>query len=159
MKRQSIERRIKEIAEGMGLSYMCESWYRANQALDRYRRGGHGGHLEHPDGLTLPVCLYVQPVAGTLHFTDSGFVRDAPSCSICFADEMPFDYKGAEVQRLAERLKGLAVKFIEAVNNSGYFAPVGGRVSYRVAFDKFDANLCIVTLSLTLEEAVGECVE
>ena len=72
---------------------------------------------------------------------------------------MPLDYKGADAQEIAERLKGLAVRFIVAVNESGFFVPVAGQINYRVAFDKMDANLCIVTLSLTLQEQAGVCFD
>ena len=65
----------------------------------------------------------------------------------------------AEAQEIAERLKGLAVRFIVAVNESGFFVPVDGQINYRVAFDKMDANLCIVTLSLTLQEQAGVCFD
>ena len=72
---------------------------------------------------------------------------------------MPFDYRGEEAQRIAERLKGIAMQFIERVNNCGFFVPVEGAVNYRVAFDKLDANLCVVTLEITLRELVGECID
>lgn len=156
---KTIENKVKEIAESLGLTYLCESWHRANQAFDRFRRQGEERELKHPDGLTLPACLYVQPVSGFFNFTSQGFVRDAPACLIAFADAMPFDYRGADVQEIAERLKALAVQFVVAVNESGYFLPVGGQVNYRVAFDKMDANLCIVTLSLTLQEQTGACLD
>ena len=159
MEKQTVENKVKEIAEAMGLTYLCESWFRANQAFDRFRRQGESREVTHPDGLTLPACLYVQPVAGFLNFTSQGFVRDAPSCLISFADAMPLDYKGADAQEIAERLKGLAVRFIVAVNESGFFVPVAGQINYRVAFDKMDANLCIVTLSLTLQEQAGVCFD
>ena len=159
MEKPTVENKVKEIAEAMGLTYLCESWFRANQAFDRFRRQGDRREVTHPDGLTLPACLYVQPVAGFLNFTSQGFVRDAPSCLISFADAMPLDYKGAEAQEIAERLKGLAVRFIVAVNESGFFVPVAGQINYRVAFDKMDANLCIVTLSLTLQEQAGVCFD
>ena len=106
MEKQTVENKVKEIAEAMGLTYLCESWFRANQAFDRFRRQGESREVTHPDGLTLPACLYVQPVAGFLNFTSQGFVRDAPSCLISFADAMPLDYKGADAQgdrRAAER--------------------------------------------------------
>ena len=141
MEKQTVENKVKEIAEAMGLTYLCESWFRANQAFDRFRRQGES------------------PVAGFLNFTSQGFVRDAPSCLISFADAMPLDYKGADAQEIAERLKGLAVRFIVAVNESGFFVPVAGQINYRVAFDKMDANLCIVTLSLTLQEQAGVCFD
>lgn len=159
MKKTTIEQKVREIAEGMGLSYLCESWYRANVAFDRFRRQGETREITHPDGLTLPACLYVQPVSGYLDFTPQGFVRDAPTCLISFADAMPFDYRGAEAQEIAERMKALAVRFIAKVNESGFFQPISGRVDYRVSFDKMDANLCIVTLSLTLQEEIGQCVD
>ena len=104
MEKPTVENKVKEIAEAMGLTYLCESWFRANQAFDRFRRQGDRREVTHPDGLTLPACLYVQPVAGFLNFTSQGFVRDAPSCLISFADAMPLDYKGAEAQEIAERL-------------------------------------------------------
>ena len=148
MEKPTVENKVKEIAEAMGLTYLCESWFRANQAFDRFRRQGDRREVTHPDGLTLPACLYVQPVAGFLNFTSQGFVRDAPSCLISFADAMPLDYKGAEAQEIAERLKGLAVRFIVAVNESGFFVPVAGQINYRVAFDKMDANLCIVAMDV-----------
>lgn len=134
MEKPTVENKVKEIAEAMGLTYLCESWFRANQAFDRFRRQGDRREVTHPDGLTLPACLYVQPVAGFLNFTSQGFVRDAPSCLISFADAMPLDY-------------------------SGFFVPVAGQINYRVAFDKMDANLCIVTLSLTLQEQAGVCFD
>lgn len=156
---ETIENKVKVIAESLGLTYLCESWHRANQAFDRFRRQGPEREVTHPDGLTLPACLYVQPVSGYFNFTSQGFARDAPACLIAFADAMPFDYRGADAQEIAERLKALAVQFIVAVNESGYFLPVGGQVNYRVAFDKMDANLCIVTLSLTLQEQTGTCLD
>lgn len=159
MEGMTIEKKVKEIAEALGLTYLCESWNRANEAFDRFRRQGEDRKIRHPDGLTLPACLYVQPVSGYLNFTSQGFVRDAPSCLVAFADAMPFDYKGAEAQEITERMKALAVRFITAVNESGFFMPVDGQVNYRVAFDKMDANLCIVTLSLTLQEQTGDCLD
>lgn len=69
MEKQTVENKVKEIAEAMGLTYLCESWFRANQAFDRFRRQGESREVTHPDGLTLPACLYVQPVAGFLNFT------------------------------------------------------------------------------------------
>lgn len=155
----TIEQKVREIAEAMGLSYLCESWYRANVAFDAFRRKTDTGEMEHPEGKTLPACLYVQPVSGYFNFTPQGFVRDAPSCLISFADAMPLDYRGDEAQEIAERMKNLAVRFIAAANESGFFQPISERIDYRVSFDRMDANLCIVTISLTLQEGVGQCVD
>lgn len=86
-------------------------------------------------------------------------MTDAPACLIAFADAMPFDYRGEEAQQIAEQLKGIAMQFIERVNNCGFFVPVEGAVNYRVAFDKLDANLCCGDSRNTLRELVGECID
>lgn len=72
MEKPTVENKVKEIAEAMGLTYLCESWFRANQAFDRFRRQGDRREVTHPDGLTLPACLYVQPVAGFSEFHVAG---------------------------------------------------------------------------------------
>lgn len=161
MKLNNIESRVKEIAEGMGLSYICETWTRANVVLDKFRRdqSSSGKPVVHKDGLKLPVCLYVQPVAGSLKFTELDMCKDAPVCSVSFADAMPFDYRGDEAQEIAERMKNVAANFVVRCNESGYFEQISGDVRYQIAFDKLDANLCIVTLQLTLVESVGVCAE
>ena len=53
MEKPTVENKVKEIAEAMGLTYLCESWFRANQAFDRFRRQGDRREVTHPDGLTL----------------------------------------------------------------------------------------------------------
>lgn len=155
----TVEKKVGEIAAKMGLSYMCETWARANVLLDKFRRVGASRSVQPPDGYTLPVCIYVQPVAGAFKFTKGGYVKDAPSCFISFADAMPLDFTGDEAQSIAERLKGIATDFIAEVNNSGAFEPIYGDVSYKIGFDRLDACLCIVSITPTLAELHGVCVE
>lgn len=145
----TVEQKVKEIAEGMGATYLCDTWVSANERLDRYRR----------EGKSFPVCQYVQPVNGSLVFTPQGMVQDAPSCFIAFADLMDFQAKGEESQVIVERLKGMCVEFIERANKSQFFKSISGSVAYRVAYDDMDMNLCIVYMELTLQERVGQCVE
>ena len=161
MKLNNIESKVAAIAEEMGLSFICETWTRANVVLDKFRRDTSAPNrpVVNRDGLTLPVCLYVQPVAGSLKFTNLGMCKDAPSCSISFADAMPFDYRGDEAQDIADRLKNLAADFVVRCNRSGYFEQISGDVQYQIAFDRMDANLCIVTLRLSLIDAVGVCAD
>ena len=155
----TIEGKVREIAGAMGLSYACETWERANAVFDGFRRVEAERLEEAPEGATLPACLYVQPVSGRLYFEPSGRAADAPACQVAFVDAMPLDYQGEEAQQIAERLKGIAVQFVERVNNCGFFVPVEGVVNYQTAFDKLGANLCVVTLETTLRELVGECVD
>lgn len=155
----TVEQKVGEIARKMGLSYMCESWARANVAIDKFRRTGNDRRVVANDGTTLPLCLYVQPVAGAMKFTSGGYVKDAPSCFISFADAMPFDYTGEQAQAIAERLRRLAIDFIVALNASGVFEPIYGDVQYKIAYDRLDACLCIVSITPTLVEIVGNCIE
>ena len=47
MEKPTVENKVKEIAEAMGLTYLCESWFRANQAFDRFRRQGDRREVTH----------------------------------------------------------------------------------------------------------------
>lgn len=153
----SVEKYVRDIVEGMGLDYLCESYARANVAFDRYKRRANK-RVTATDGHRLPACLFVQPAAGTMNVAPRGVVTDAPACLVCFADEMPLDYTGEEAQNVSDRLRAMAEEFVRRVNRSATLKPVTGSVGYRVAFDSMDANLCTVTLSLTLEEAIGRCI-
>lgn len=145
----TVEEKVREIVEAMGLPYICDSWVSANERLDRYRQEVN----------SFPVCQYVQPVSGSLIFTEQGMVQDAPSCFIAFADLMTFQAKGEESQQIAERLKGLCIDFVERANLSGFFQPITGAIPYRVTYDDLDVNLCIVYMEIDLRERVGTCVE
>lgn len=158
MLKPTVEKRIAELAAAAGLAYMCETWPRANQRFDKYRRNREGKVVA-DDGSKLPALLYVQPVAGGLDFTSAGFVKDNPQTLLAFADAMPLDFTGEQAQTIAEKLKGIAADFVQRMNKSGYFQPIEGRVPYTVGFDRLDACLCIVTITPEVEELVGECVE
>lgn len=153
----TVEQNVRSIIEEMGLDYICEPWVRANAALDRYRRRADK-RMGADDGHTLPVGIYVQPKGGTMNISEHGIVADAPSCLIGFADEMPFDFKGEEAQAIAERLKSMAEEFVRRANDSGHFKPIVGNISYEISYDSLDANLCIVSLKLNIEEAQGRCI-
>lgn len=153
----SVEKSIRGIIEGMGLDYICESWVRANLALDRYRRRADK-RVKADDGHRLPVGIYIQPERGTLNITERGSVTDAPSCLVAFADEMPFDYTGAQALEVSERMKALAEEFIRRVNESDELKPITGNIAYKCTYDNYDANLCVVSLETTIEEANGRCV-
>lgn len=154
----TIEQKVGQIASDMGLSYLCETWSRANVILDKFRRTGEGRTVCAPDGMTLPVCLFIQPVSGRLNLRQ-GQMRDAPECFLSFADAMPFDFTGEQAQEIAERLKGLAIDFIIRANDSRYFEPLTGDIPYKIAFDKLDANLCMVSITPTIKELHGICIE
>lgn len=153
----TVEKRIKAIIEGMGLDYICESWARSNAVLDRYRRRADK-RVKADDGHKLPVGIYIQPTSGTLNIAERGTVTDAPSCLVAFADEMPFDYTGRQAQEVAERMKALAEEFLRRVNADEWLKPISGNIAYNIAYDRLDANLCVVTITATIEEAWGRCI-
>lgn len=145
---------VRQVAEGLGLSFMYETMARANVLMDKVRR--RNGVVEW-NGKALPICLYVQPVSGRIAYDEVGNRRDIPSCLMCFGEAMPLDYKGEEAEAIVERLKGYATEFIEGMNALGEYLPIGGDINYQVGFDRMDANLCILSMELTIEPLYGEC--
>jgi hypothetical protein len=154
----TVEQKIEQIVKDMGLSYMCETWTRANLEFDKFRRKGEDKKMQHPEGKTLPACLFVQPVSGRLNYRN-GQMKDMPNCFVSFADAMPLDFTGDQAKELTERLKALAIDFILRVNDSRMFEPIDGDIAYTVAFDKLDANLCMFTITPTIKELHGLCIE
>lgn len=153
----TVEQNIKAIIESMGLDYICESWHRANLVLDRYQRRANK-RVTATDGHKLPVGIYLQPKNGTLNIADRGSVTDAPSCMVCFADEMPFGFTGRQAVEVAERLKAMAEEFVRRVRDCEELKPISGAIAYNIGYDAADANLCVVTLNATIEEAQGRCI-
>lgn len=158
MEHSTIEQRIAQIAREAGLTYMCETWPRANLRFDKFHRQ-QDGTVKTDDGETLPALLYVQPISGGLNFTPTGYLKDSPQTLLAFADEMPLDFTGEQAQTIAERLKGIAADFVERMNRSGYFEQIEGRVPYQISFDRLDANLCIFTITPEVVETPGTCID
>lgn len=152
----TIEQRIAKIAREAGLSYMCETWPRANLRFDKFRRQ-KDGTVTNDTGQQLPALLFVQPISGGLDFTSTGALKDSPQCLLAFADAMPLDFTGEQAQEISERLKGIAADFVSRMNRSGYFEIIEGRVPYKVSFDRLDANLCIFTITPEVVATVGTC--
>lgn len=158
MEQPTIEKKIAQIAREAGLTYMCETWPRANLRFDKFRRQPDGS-VKTDDGETLPALLYVQPISGGLVFTETGFLKDSPQTLLAFAEQMPLDYTGEQAQTIVERLKGIAADFVGRMNRSGFFEQIDGRVNYSISFDRLDANLCIFTITPEVRELVGVCVQ
>lgn len=148
---------LRDIAQGLGCSFMYESRLSANNLLDAFRRDPQSHEMVLPDGMTFPVMLYVQAVDGSLSVNAHGAVIDSPECDVCFMLPMPFQARGPETVKIAEELNRLAVAFVHAVNSCPWLQPIAGPLRYSLAYDDYDANLCVLTLTLTLTEAVGSC--
>lgn len=148
--KKSVEQKIKDIVDAMGVHYVFESWHRANVEIDRRQRTKE---------LKFPLCINILPVSGNLNWKKNGQITDAPNCLIAFGDKIALDFKSDQVQTIVEKLKGIGMQFIERVNKGGVFEPVAGQVRYSVSYDKLDANLVIVTFEIQLKELQGECSE
>ena len=140
----TVEQKIRGIVESMeGVNYMFKNWAQANVDLD------------HVEG---PTVIYVLPPSGELDFHHSS-VKDYPESQIAFVSSTEFDFEGDENDNIIERMKRLCIRFVRAVNESGLFEPIEGRITYRVLYDHLDENVTgiVITPQLIEEEGVILC--
>ena len=52
-------------------------------------------------------------------------------------------------------MKRLCVRFVRAVNESGYFSPLEDDIPYQVLYDHLDHNVTGIVISPTLSEEAG----
>ena len=140
----TIEQRIKKIAEGLGVNYYFGDWQRINVA-------GDTGSID------FPLIAYLLPPSGTVNLSGPG-VRETENGVLAFLGLTVFDFEANENNEIVQDMKELMIRFVNAVNASGEFKPIGGNVRYDVVYDKLDFAVTGVTVSLALQEAVGKCV-
>ena len=140
----TIENRIATIAKGLGLNYYFGDWNRINEAGDTGR-------------CLFPLVAYLLPPSGTINFDGPG-VRETENGVLAFINLTEFDFQADENNEIVQAMKEKMVSFIQAVNLSKQFRPIGGDVRYDILYDKLDFAVTGVTTSLTLKEAVGKCV-
>lgn len=136
-----VREHIKEIASRMGIRYLFASMYEANLLI------GEGD---------FPVLIDVLPVSGSVS-VQLGLVKDAPNCLLFFCDKTSLDYEAEREQPTIARMKQLAFLFIAEANRSGFFEPIE-EATYDIMYDRMDVAVSGVALSLTLKDAIGECV-
>lgn len=137
-----VQEKIKQIVSTIPeLNYEFNDWTRANIKLDK---------------ANLPVCVNVLPVSGQL-FLKNGNFRDYPNCMFAFLDLAELDMDGEENEITVERMKKLAKQFIQAVNKSGKFQPIGDNIPYQVIYDYLDVNVTGVSIQIQLKELIGDC--
>jgi hypothetical protein len=148
--------RLKEIAEAMGATFIYETPARVGLLLDKVKRTGGKVSMA---GASFPVCICMQPVAGAFDFHRvTGDMKDRQNCIVAFGEPMPLDFTGEQAAKISERLKSLALEFIERINNTTEYEGLYGQVQYEVGYDRYDACLCLVTIRFTLVPVAGECV-
>ena len=136
-----VRQRIKTIACKMGIRYLFASMYEANLVV------GDGD---------FPVLIDVLPISGSVAIRQ-GLFMDAPNCLLFFCDKTHLDYKAEREQPTIARMKQLAFEFIAEANRSGYFETIE-EASYEIMYDRTDAAVSGVAVSITLRDAIGVCV-
>lgn len=141
---KSIEKKIRAIADKMGIAYMYDDWTRVNQRIDR---------------APLPTMVNVLPVSGSFRYTNSGATLSLQSdCLIAFLDKTDFDFDSTENDVIVHKMTDYAAAFVMLVNESGDFEPITeDNMRLQVCYDKLDVNVTGVILEITLVETNGYC--
>ena len=135
----TVEGKIRAIAVGLGVNYEFNDWTKGNVDLDK---------------VPTPCIVYIQPPAGRLNF-DRGIAKDYPDCGIAFLDRTDHDDDAVVEDNVVERMKRLAMRFIDAMNNSGWFEHIEGDVPYQVPIDELDSINSGIFLQFTPKEKKG----
>lgn len=142
---KTIERKIASIVEGLDVGYLYANWAQVNVDIDQMLMN-----------LERPVVVYTLPASGTLDVSlTRGRAYDYPTTLMSFFTPSDFDFDGVANNDSVENMKRLALKFINAVNESGEFEAIEGPIGYRVHVDYLDANVTGVSIEITLKEREG----
>lgn len=137
----TVEKKIHSIVESMGadVEYLFMNWAQANVAIDRIEK---------------PTIIYVLPPSGSLFF-EWARVKDKPEAQIAFVCSTEFDFEGEANDDVIEQMKRLCVKFVKALNGSGLFKQIEGKLPYQVLYDHLDQNVTGIVIEPLLEEEEG----
>lgn len=141
----TVEAKIRAVAESLGsdVDYLFCNWAQANVELDKIVR---------------PTIIYVLPPSGDFDINWQR-VKDYPEAQIAFVCSTEFDFESDENDALVEQMKRLAIRFIQALNNSGYFETIEGKLHYQVLYDHLDENVTgiVITPELLEEDGISIC--
>ncbi len=139
----TVEGKVRDIVEKMGedVEYRFYNWAKLNVEMDT---------------ITKPTIVYVLPPSGDFYvdlYTRE--IRDFPEAQIAFLCSTEFDFESEENDAIIEQMKRLCYKFIKAVNESGYFSTLEGKLPDQVLYDHLDENVTVVVITPVLEEEEG----
>lgn len=137
----TVEGKIRSIVEKLGpdVEYRFMNWAQANVEMDK---------------VVGPTIIYILPPSGDFYFSWQE-VKDYPEAQIAFVCSTEFDFESDENDALVEKMKRLCIRFVRALNESGYFAQIEGKLPYQVLYDHLDENVTGVVITPKLEEEVG----
>lgn len=137
----TVQDKLKQVAESLGVSFVFEDWTQANVEIDNK---------------PLPAVVYVLPASGELDFKN-GNIRDNQNGMLAFLDKVELNGNGQDNDSVVDRMKSLAMRFIVKLNETGYFEPLGGVMKYQVAYNKLNAVTSGIVFEVTLKEITGIC--
>ena len=137
----TVERKVKAIVERLGpdVAYLFCNWAQANVEIGKIAK---------------PTIIYVLPPSGDFYVSWQE-IKDYPEAQIAFVCTTEFDFESDENDVLVEQMKRLCYRFIKALNESGYFETIEGKLPYQVLYDHLDENVTGVVITPTLEEIEG----
>ena len=140
----SIENKIREIAKEKfnGYSYVFEDWNGASEVMDR---------------VPLPAIVSILPTGGAISFTRNG-VKDSENVLLAFVDKVVRDANGEDNEEVYTRMKKTAITFVNEMNKSRYFEPIGENVKYTTVLEKASSYYTGIILELEVQERSGTCL-
>ena len=140
----SIEDKIQEIAETQfgGFSYCFEDWYDADAKLEK---------------MSFPAILLIMPLGGSVAYRN-GKAYDTENVGLCFLDKAPRGAEGEDNKKIYTRMKAEGTRFLQAINDSGYFTPLQGEQPYDLIYEQLSTIVSGVMYTLTLKQLIGECL-
>lgn len=119
--------------------YTFNDWTRANIDIDK---------------IPLPCIVYILPPSGTF-LLKNGHAKDIPEAAIAFLDRTVLDDNSVIDDSVVEKMKRLALAFIDSVNGSGLFETVEGELRYQVPVDILDSIVSGIIIHPKLKEVAG----
>lgn len=137
----TVEGKVRAVAKTIGgVNYIYNDWTKANVDLDK---------------VPTPCIIFIQPASGFFDIRN-GKARDMPDCAIAFLDKTVHDDDAVAEDCVVERMKRLSLRFIDALNKSGYFETIQGNVKYQVPIDTTDSINSGIIIEPTLKETAGQ---
>lgn len=139
----TVEGKVRDIVLKMGadIEYRFYNWAQLNVEMDK---------------ISKPTIVYVLPPSGDFYIDGiRQEIRDYPEAQIAFLCSTEFDFESDENDALIEKMKRLCFQFIKALNKSGYFSPLEGKLPYQLVYDRLDDNVTGVVITPVLEEEEG----
>ena len=134
----TIDQAIKTIATEderfSQFTYIFDDWWDVDQSVSRAR---------------LPAIAHILPIGGVMTVRN-GRVYDREYVSVAFIDKVARDASGDDQRAVFERMKGAAMGFIAACNESGYFQGVYSW-TYDVIYNQLASIVTGVMLTLEVE--------